>query len=97
MPQWNVLAEYNDNEPILDQLLNSKGFVSPEEKERFLNPPPFSYWFQRLPKSLLRSLRETKELIQKVMEEERAIVIHGDYDADGVCATAILYKTLKNE
>jgi len=97
MPQWNVLAEYNDKEPILDQLLETKGLVTPQEREIFLKPPPFSYWFQRLPKTLLRSLKETKELMEKIMEEERAIVIHGDYDADGVCATAILYKTLKNE
>lgn len=97
MSQWNVIAEYNEKEPILDQLLSSKGFVSSQEKELFLKPPPFSYWFQRLPKSLLRSLRETRELITKSIKEERVIVIHGDYDADGVCATAILYKTLKNE
>ena len=97
MSQWNVIAEYNEKEPILDQLLSSKGFVSSQEKELFLKPPPFSYWFQRLPKSLLRSLRETRELITKSIKEERAIVIHGDYDADGVCATAILYKTLKSE
>jgi len=96
MPQWSISAEYNEEEPIIDQLLNSKGLVSIKEKEIFLNPPPFSYWFQKLPKTLLRSLKEAKELIEKIIEEERAIVIHGDYDADGVCATAILYKTLRD-
>ncbi len=32
--------------------------------------------------------------IRKALEEEESIVIYGDYDCDGVCATAILYTYL---
>ena len=31
------------------------------------------------------------------VEAKTPIIIHGDYDADGICATAILYNTLKKE
>jgi len=46
---------------------------------------------------LLKSLREARGLVEKSIREQKAIVIHGDYDADGICATAILYAALKEK
>lgn len=34
------------------------------------------------------------EKLEKAIAAEAPIIIHGDYDADGVCATAILWETL---
>ena len=94
---WKVLAQYDDNKSVVNTILENRGIVSRKEKDIFVKPPPLTYWFERLPKTLLRSIREARELIEENMSADRAIVVHGDYDADGVCATAILYKTLRHE
>lgn len=40
-------------------------------------------------------LTKAVELIQAAVDEKKTIVIFGDYDADGICATAILWLALK--
>ncbi len=97
MYKWKVLSQYDASESIRDRLLENRGIASSREKKLFLEPPPVSYWFQRLPKDLLRSLRDAREMIQECIRKEQALIIHGDYDADGVCAAAILYKTIREE
>lgn len=42
-------------------------------------------------KSILETVRQ---VITNTMDNNLPIVIHGDYDADGICATAILWETL---
>jgi single-stranded-DNA-specific exonuclease len=44
---------------------------------------------------LLRGIKEAKELIQQHIASKDLITIYGDYDVDGITATAILYLTLK--
>jgi len=97
MYDWEVLSEYDKDKPIVDQLLDSRGIVSREEKDIFLNPPPFNYWFKKLPRELLISLKKARDVIRSAILEDKPIVIHGDYDADGICATAILYKVIKED
>lgn len=95
MYKWKVKSQYNENKSLSDQLLESRGIVSSQEKELFLNPPPVSYWFQRLPKDTLRSLKDARDMVKSSMEKRQVIVIHGDYDADGVCAATLLCQALK--
>jgi len=97
MHVWEVSSEYNEKESVVDQILTSRGITSRDEKELFLKPPSFSYWFKRLPKELLGSLKEARDLIKDSISEGVPIIVHGDYDADGICAVAILYKTIKEE
>ncbi|MDE7086774.1 MAG: DHH family phosphoesterase, partial [Clostridia bacterium] len=58
-----------------------KAFINPG-KHRFLNP------------FLMRGMKEAVELITRARDEEWSVVIYGDYDADGVCATTILCRAL---
>ena len=46
------------------------------------------------PNELISSVSKAKEIILEAISNNTLIIIHGDYDADGVCATAILYLTL---
>lgn len=39
-------------------------------------------------------LKKSLTLINKSIKEERPIIIYGDYDVDGICATAILWQAL---
>lgn len=45
---------------------------------------------------LLKDMDKAVARIRRAVEEEEPIVIFGDYDVDGVCATAILYDYLAN-
>lgn len=45
---------------------------------------------------LLKDMDKAVERIRRAVEDEEPIVIFGDYDVDGVCATAILYEYLSN-
>jgi len=42
----------------------------------------------------LEQVRTAKERILQAIEKKEQILVFGDYDADGICATAILWETL---
>jgi len=76
---------------ILRGILARRGVVTDEEVEAFLNPA-------------LGELAKPDELpgvtgaamaILSAVKRGREIVIFGDYDCDGICATAIMVKTLR--
>ncbi|MBR0265936.1 MAG: single-stranded-DNA-specific exonuclease RecJ [Clostridia bacterium] len=77
----------------LSALLRSRGVDTEEKAYRFLNPDlsglqdPF----------LLSGMEETVRLIRHAVASRERIMIFGDYDADGVCATSILLETLTGE
>ncbi len=76
--------------PVVSKLLLQKT-IDEEEYSGFLNPryenisSPFL--FKDMEKAVLR--------IERAIKNHEKIVIYGDYDADGVCATAILTKALE--
>src|SRR3989344_4363112 len=96
MKRWNVLSESSDLD-IVDILLANRGITSKKEKEEFLTPPKLSELFLKFPQDFKESLTHAKQLILEQINTHEPIVIYGDYDADSVCSTAILYNTLKNE
>ncbi|MFH1146041.1 MAG: DHH family phosphoesterase, partial [bacterium] len=83
---WLASIPYN---PIIAQLLYNRGLKTEEEINCFLNPSydnlddPFKF----------KDMKKAVELIMSHLNHK--IVIHGDYDSDGVCSSVILYNTLK--
>lgn len=72
------------------RLLSSRGISTPEEAERFLHPAD-----QPLPEpGILLDIEKAAKVIQDAIIRNEKICVFGDYDADGVCATTILYRTL---
>lgn len=94
MKKWNILNSKDSN--IIDALLENRG-VFEEERESFLNPPKVSELLVYLPQDFKDSLTSARKLILEAISNNTSIVIYGDYDADGVCATAILFNTLYKE
>lgn len=76
----------------LSAILRNRGVDTPEKAARFLHPSldqlhdPF----------LMRDMDKAARLIREAVERRDPIVVYGDYDVDGVCATSILLETLRD-
>ncbi|MBR0066459.1 MAG: DHH family phosphoesterase [Kiritimatiellae bacterium] len=76
--------------PIVERLLEKRGICA-EEREEFLDPS-----LARLVRvDALPGVREAAEVILPFVRDGRKIVVYGDYDCDGVCASAILVSALR--
>ena len=75
--------------PLVARVLAARG-VSAEILEEFLDPS----LARLLSPELLPGVSRAVDVILPFVAERRRIVVFGDYDADGVCATAILVSTL---
>lgn len=77
---------------LINVLLENRGIKSKKEKKSFLHPPhPLEIKASELNldrKSLNKVALKIKDIGKKL------IIIYGDYDADGITATAILWETL---
>lgn len=96
MKKWNILNNSSDTN-ILELLLENRGLKTAEDKKKFLEPLAISTLLYEQTPEFKKCLKEVKELVEQAIKSKTPIIIHGDYDADGVCATAILFNTLKNE
>jgi single-stranded-DNA-specific exonuclease len=76
--------------PILRQILGSRGYTTLEAAQSFLEarPPVTTDPFG------MKDMSEAVERIRCAIKSEELIAIYGDYDADGVTATALLVQTL---
>ena len=75
----------------LSALLRARGVDTPEKAERFLHPDvshlhdPF----------LMQGMDKAVRLIRAAVEAQQPIIVYGDYDVDGVCATSIMLESLR--
>jgi len=74
--------------PLVADLLAKRGFFEEESLASFLQPADLTDPFT------LPDMGAAVERVAKAVEEDN-ILIFGDYDADGVCSTAILYDYLR--
>lgn len=99
--KWEILAELKNlrtkklkNEQIIEILLKNRGIKTKKEKEEFFNPTPSrKLTLSKLGISKLEVGKAT-ERIKKALRNKERIIVYGDYDADGICGTAILWETL---
>ncbi len=76
---------------LLAVLLNIRGYNTEEEIEAFLSDEP--EFFDPM---LIKDMDKAVERIKKAVEECEKICVYGDYDADGVTATSLLYSYLES-
>ncbi len=77
--------------PILAQILALRGIVYPQQVAAFLD---LKLNGMRPPEDL-PGIPKATEIILSALADQRKIFIYGDYDCDGMTATAILYRCLK--
>ena len=93
-PDWpgrESLARRMRISPILAQLLHQRNLDDPDAARKFLQP---SLNDLADPASLPGATAAADRICQAVRDHEK-IVIYGDYDVDGLTATAILWHCLK--
>ena len=86
------LREPIDGVPeLLVPLLRTRGIDTPEKADAFLHPTldrlhdPF----------LMQDMDRAVALIRETAERGDRVVVYGDYDVDGICATTIMLETLR--
>lgn len=97
--KWNTQAELDEEsqKPLKDLeeiLLTNRGIASAEEKKEFFNPP---HPAEISPTDIQIDSQELEKAVARLTqakEKGETVVIYGDYDADGICATAILWQAL---
>ena len=85
----NKFPEINQ---IILQLLFNRGLDNQEKIDEFLNP---DYGQDIHDPFLFREMHKAVDRILKAIKKKEKIVVYGDYDADGVCATVLLSEVLK--
>lgn len=75
---------------ITAKILFARGIDTEEKMKAFLNPSAKHF----LSPTLMKGMNEAVELIAVAKEEEWRVAVFGDYDADGIGASAILYRAL---
>jgi single-stranded-DNA-specific exonuclease len=86
-----AVAPGGDLEPLVARVLGARGLLDATVAARFLEP---SLKHLHDP-SLLPDVDRAAERLLGALERRERIVIYGDYDVDGITATAILFHMLR--
>ena len=87
-----LLAEETGLTEQITRILYARGIDDAQKIRRFMHPSEKNF----LSPFLMKGMREAVELITQARDEGRTVVVFGDYDADGICASAIMYHALRD-
>lgn len=71
-------------------ILFSRGMDDADKMQAFLHPSREHF----LDPFLMRGMKEATDLLTRARDEEWRVAVFGDYDADGIGASAIMYRAL---
>lgn len=92
LPPESFFAEHPELPPLVARLLWNRNQRTGEQIDEFLNP---DYTSDIHDPFLFNDMEKAVALIFDAIENNHRIVVHGDYDADGVDAAAIISQTIK--
>ncbi|MEI8361091.1 MAG: single-stranded-DNA-specific exonuclease RecJ [bacterium] len=98
--EWKIKTEINDEQlqsfsqfhPVIANLLIGRQINTPEAAHIFFHS---SYAHNAEDPFLFSKMEEATVLVISCIKSAQPIVIYGDYDADGVTSSSVLYETLK--
>lgn len=100
MANWRVAAKRADFDaiakkykitPVLARIIRNRDIIADADIDKFLHGGIKDLYSPLL----LKDMEKAVELLLQKIEEKKKIRIIGDYDIDGICATYILYRGLK--
>ncbi len=87
-----IRSKFLEVNPIILQLLYNRGLMTQEAIDEFLNP---DYGDDLHDPFLFREMEKAIERIKLAKDNQDKVLVYGDYDADGVCSSVVLYEALK--
>lgn len=92
--KWKILYKGKLADNLLDILLTNRGLATKKQKDEFLNPKnPYDISFHEVGIDE-KQIDKAVKRVELAIKNNEQIVVYGDYDADGVCATAIVWEAL---
>lgn len=91
MKEWRFNKDNYTGKSVIERLALSRG-IKPEDMHEFLNPLEMKLTHP----SVFSDMEKCVERLSRAIDSGEKILIHGDFDADGVTSTSLLYKTLQH-
>ena len=91
MKEWRFNKYEGNEKSLIKKLLVSRGINSEEDIYEFLHPLEMKLTHP----NVFTDMGKCVERLSQAIDNKETIVIHGDFDADGVTSTSLLYKTFK--
>lgn len=91
MKEWRFNKYEGDEKSIVKRLLVSRGICAEEDIYEFLHPLEMKLTHPKV----FTDMEKVVDRLSAAIDNGEKIVIHGDFDADGVTSTSLLYKTFK--
>ena len=88
----SVLAQETGLTEQIMRILYARGVDTEQKINRFMHPSEKNF----LSPFLMRGMKEAVEMITRARDEGWTVAVFGDYDADGICASAIMYHALRD-
>ncbi len=93
--QLNTVSELSKKTGLTEhivRILYARGVDTEEKIERFMKPSKQNF----LSPFLMKGMQETVDMLTAARDEGKIVAVFGDYDADGICASAIMYHALRD-
>lgn len=91
---WKVKVKSPDksaNDWLAKILAQNRGLTTAKKLEDFLNPS-----VEHITNIKLSQLDQGIKRVEQAIKNGEKIIVYSDYDADGICATAIMWETLND-
>ena len=89
--EWKYNNIDCNEKSLIKRLLFARGIKTEEDIQEFLNPLEMKLTHP----NVFTDMEKCVERLSKAIDNQEKIVVHGDFDADGVTSTSLLYKTFK--
>ncbi len=91
---WRLSASLKvaDADELLDILLKNRGITEGQSVEQFLSED-IGFWHDPF---LYNDMRKAVDIINETIDSKGRVLVYGDYDCDGVTATAILVRYFRS-
>ena len=91
--KWHTAAvfEKKDTDAVMDALLKGRNIVTPEQREKFMLDGD-GLWHDPF---LFADMDKAVDIIVESIRDNKKILVYGDYDCDGICATTIMAMILE--
>jgi len=88
----SFMQNFPEHNKIVLQLLYNRGLQSDQDINQFLNPDYESDVYDPF---LFNDMTVAVERIWQAVDNQEKIVLYGDYDADGICSTTLMFDFLQ--